>query len=605
MNASHPLRTRPRIAAVIVAALAAAAVLGIALLSAGGSHAAAGPVAVFPVPGARFAAPSTQITFRGIPASQFGAIRVTGSKSGAHTGRVMSDSDGHGGSFLPAKPFSSGEKVTVTTGMNITGAAAGTYTFNVAVPAGTIPAAAPLSAPRVRGDVARFQSAPQLFAPALSVNKLPRGTAPGDLFVGPQAGPVQRGPEIFGPYGGLIWFKSVPKGQSATDFRVQTYRGKSVLTWWQGTVNGGVGTGTDEIYDSSYRPVATVQGVNGIRADLHEFQITPQNTALITGYFPVYVNASGVKGGSVHQLAYDSVAQEIDIATGLVVWQWDSLDHVPLTASYQFVPPNRGHPWDYFHINSIQQAPDGSIVISGRNTWSVTDISQTTAATVWTLGGKLTTFTMGPNTPFAFQHDARLHAHGIVTLFDDGAGPPIVHKRSRGITLRLDTVKKTATLVLQDEHQPGIRAEFEGNVQDQPNGNQVVGWGGQPFITEFNIKGRPVFDAHFVGANSSYRAYRFVWNASPKTRPSAALHVGGGKAIAYASWNGATAVTRWQVLGGASPSKLSVVASAGKAAFETAIKLRAAQTYIEVQALDPHGHVLGTSKAVKVTPAGH
>jgi Arylsulfotransferase (ASST) len=605
MSPRHLLRTRSLTALAVPALMGTAATLAGVLLAAGGSRAATGPVAVFPIPGARFAAPSTQITFRGIPASQFGAITVTGAKSGPHPGRVLSDSDGQGGSFLADKPFSAGEKVTVQTGMNIVGGTGGTYSFNVAVPGGRIPAAAPLIAPRVRGDVQRFQSAPQLFAPALTVSRLPRGAAPGDLFVGPQAGPVQRGPEIFGPYGGLIWFKSVPNGQSATDFRVQTYRGNPVLTWWQGTVNGGVGTGTDEIYDRSYRPVATVKGVNGIQADLHEFLITPQNTALITGYFPVFANAAGVKGGSQHRLVYDSVAQEIDIATGLVLWQWDSLDHVPVTASYQFVPPNAGHPWDYFHINSIQQAPDRSIVISGRNSWSITDVSHATAATVWTLGGKLTTFKMGPNTSFAFQHDARLHANGIITLFDDGAGPPIIHKRSRGITLRLDTARKTATLVLQDEHQPGILAEFEGNVQDQPNGDQVVGWGGQPFITEFNAKGRPVFDAHFVGANSSYRAYRFVWNAGPRSRPSAALHVVGGKSIAYASWNGATAVTRWQVLGGSAAGKLSVVASAGRAAFETAIKLPAAQTFIAVRALDAHGKVLGTSTAVKVTCAGH
>ncbi|MFL5861599.1 MAG: arylsulfotransferase family protein [Solirubrobacteraceae bacterium] len=583
----------------------AALAITIVLVSAGGSRAAAASVSVFPVPGARFAAPSTQITFRDIPASQFGSIAVTGSKSGAHAGRVLSDSDGDGGSFLPTKPFSAGEKVSVKTGMNIAGGTAGTYTFNVAVPGGRIPAAPPLAAPRARGDVQRFQSAPQLFAPALTVNRLPKGAAPGDLFVGPQAGPVQRGPEIFGPYGGLIWFKSVPRADAVTDFRVQTYRGKPVLTWWQGTVNGGVGVGQDEIYDSSYRPLTTVKGVNGIQADLHEFQITPQGTALITGYFPVFANASGIKRGSKHRLVYDSVAQEIDIATGLVVWQWDSLDHVALRASYQFVPSDSGHPWDYFHINSIQQAPDGSIVVSGRNTWSITDISHTTAARVWTLGGKLTTFKMGPNTPFAFQHDARLHANGTITLFDDGAGPPIVHKRSRGLTLKLDSARRTATLVLQDEHQPGILAQFEGNLQAQPNGNQLVGWGGQPFITEFNARGRPVFDAHFVGLNSSYRAYRFLWNATPASKPSAALHIAGRKAIAYASWNGATAVTRWQVLGGRTPAKLNVVARAGKSAFETQIKLPSAQTYIEAQALDGNGHVLGTSPPIKATPAGH
>jgi hypothetical protein len=299
------------------------------------------------------------------------------------------------------------------------------------------------------------------------------------------------------------------------------------------------------------------------------------------------------------------VAQEIDIPTGLVLWQWDSVDHVPLNASYQFVPPNAGHPWDYFHINSIQQAPDGSIVISGRNTWSITDVSPSTDATNWTLGGKLTSFKMGPNTPFAFQHDARLHSDGVITLFDDGAGPPIVHKQSRGLSIKLDTVHKTATLAGQDLHNPGLLAEFEGNTQQLAGGDQMVGWGGQPFLTEFNAKGRIVFDAHFVGANSSYRAYRFTWNGTPKTTPSAALHVTGGKALAYASWNGATAVRRWQVLGGSSPSRLSVAASAAKGPFETQIKLRSVPTYIETRALDARGHVLGTSKAVKVTRAGH
>ena len=245
------------------------------------------------------------------------------------------------------------------------------------------------------------------------------------------------------------------------------------------------------------------------------------------------------------------------------------------------------------------------IFISGRNTWSITDTSHTTDATNWTLGGKLTSFKMGANTAFAFQHDARLHPNGTVTLFDDGAGPPIVHKQSRGLTIKLDTAHKTATLAGQDEHRPALLAEFEGNTQQLSNGDQMVGWGQQPFLTEFNAKGHSVFDAHFVGANSSYRAYRFAWNATPKTTPSAALHVIGRKAIAYASWNGATAVTRWQVLGGSSPTKLSLVASAGKAAFETQIKLPSRQTYIETRALDSHGHALGTSKAVKVTPAGH
>jgi len=585
-----------------MAVLAAAAAVGFAsgLWSASGSAATTAVVDVFPIPGGQVAAPSTQITFRGLAAGSLGSIVVTGSTTGVHTGRVLSDSDGDGGSFLPTKPFQAGEKVTVQTGLNIAGAAGGTFSFTVATPGGRIPAAVPQKAPRVAGDVSRFASAPQLFPANLRVTKRPSRAEGGDLFVAPQAGPVQYGPEILGPYGGLIWFKTVPKNDSATDFRAQTYRGKPVLTWWQGTVNGGVGIGEDEIYNSSYQPVATVTGTNGIRSDLHEFQLTSANTALVTGYFPVFVDASGIKNGSKHELVYDSVAQEIDIPTGLVLWQWDSLDHAPLTDSYQPAPTTGGHPWDYFHINSIQQAPDGSIVISSRNDWAVYDVSHQTDATNWTLNGKGSSFKMGPNTAFAFQHDARLQANGDITIFDDGAGPPIVHKRSRGITLKLDTVHHTATLVRQDEHQPGLLAEFEGSVQPQANGDVMVGWGGQPYLTEFNSSGRPVFDARFVGANSSYRAYRFPWTGTPKTKPSAAAHVSGATTTVYASWDGATAVARWRVLGGASATSLTLVGSAAKGAFETAIRVGGHEAYVATEALDAHGHVLGTSKPVKV-----
>lgn len=581
-------------------ALVLAAVVIWALESAAGASAAS--VNVFPIPGGRVASPSTQITFRGVPVSQFGTISVTGSKSGPHAGRVLSDSDGQGGSFIPSKPFAAGETVTVKTSLDIAGGQGGTYSFAVAHPAGPIKTAQPMIAPRVPRDVERFVSAPQLFPPRLDVTEPPTKTAaPGGLFVAPQAGPVQRGPEIFGPWGGLVWFKTVPNGQTATDFREQSYHGRPVLTWWQGTINGGVGTGQDEIYSNSYRPVATVHAGNGVRSDLHEFELTAQNTALVTAYYPVYWNTSGVKNGSSHDLVLDSVAQEIDIPTGLVMWQWNSLDHVPVTDSYQFAPPMAGHPWDYFHINSISQNSDGSLLISGRNTWAVYDVSHHTDATSWELGGKASTFAMGHNTPFMFQHDARMLGPNEVTIFDDGAGPPIVHKRSRGITLRLDYGHKTASLVLQDEHQPGLLAEYEGSVQSLANGDNFVGWGGIPNITEFNSRGRPVFDARFVGTNSSYRAYRFDWHATPATKPSVAARTSGRTTTVYASWNGATQVARWQVLGGSSPSALKPVTGGRKTAFETDIRLPHGEPYVAVQALDGHGHVLATSQAVRAS----
>ena len=169
------------------------------------------------------------------------------------------------------------------------------------------------------------------------------------------------------------------------------------------------GQGVDQIYDSSYRPVATIRAGNGLSADLHEFQLTPQNTALITAYYPVIWNASSVKG-SKRQIVLDSVAQEIDIPTGLVLFQWDSLDHVPLTDSFAGRPRRPRTPYDTFHINSIQQDSDGNIVISARNTWTIYKVSHQTGAIIWKLGGKHSSFKMGRNATFAFQHDARMRS---------------------------------------------------------------------------------------------------------------------------------------------------------------------------------------------------
>ena len=601
MMSRNPLRNRTSLVVLVASCVALGTILVAAPWTVPASRAQSAPVSVFPVPGGRVAAPGTQITFRGVPPSRLGSIVVTGSASGRHTGSVLADSDGMGGSFVPSVPFKPGEVVTVTTGLDIVGGTGGSFTFTVATPAGRIRAGAPVPARRVKGDVGRFVSRPDLQPATVMVTKRPRLAAPGDIFIAPQDGPVEDGPMILGPYGGLIWFKPVPHNDSATDFKVQTYDGNQVLTWWQGNVTGaGVGEGEDEIYNSSYLPVATVRAGNGLNSDLHEFQITAQNTALVTAYYPVYWNASSVKRGPKRASVLDAVVQEIDIPTGLVLFQWDSLDHVPLTDSYQPYPTGVRHPYDYFHVNSIEQEADGNLIVSARNTWSVYEISHQTGAIIWSLGGKHSSFKMGPNTSFAFQHDARLQANNLITIFDDGAGPPIVHKQSRGLTLGLDPTQMTATLVTADEHHPALLASYEGSVQPQPNGDDFVGWGQQPYFSEFNSHGQTVFDAHFVGSNSSYRAYRFLWSATPASLPAIAAKVSGRKPTVYASWNGATELARWTVLAGTSASSLAAVTTEGKQAFETAIRIPAGEAYVAVQALDVEGQVLGTSKTIKL-----
>ena len=544
------------------------------------------------------ASPQTQIAFRGVSVSDLSGVVVIGSHSGRHRGRLWPDSDGQGGSFLPAKPFAPGEVVTVRTGLDVRGATDGVFRFRIATPAGSIPAMPLLPAPRVPGDVLSFNSRPDLSPASVEITRQDAQADGADIFLTPQQGPTQNGAMILDSSGDVVWYQPVPQGDMAADLRVQQYRGESVLTWWQGYSAAGFGAGEDVIEDSSYRRIAVVHAANGMSADLHEFRLTPQGTALITAYYPVIWNAAADHGSS-HQIVLDSVVQEIDVTTGLVLYQWDSLDHVPLTDSYEPMAPSGGQPFDYFHINSVQEQPDGNLLISARNTWAAYDVDHLRGAVVWTLGGKNSSFKLGAGVHFAFQHDVHLHPSedATVTLFDDGAGPPRVHPQSRGITVRLNSEAMTATLVDQDLHSPALAASFEGNVQALPDGNTFVGWGQRPYFSEYSPSGRMVFDGRFVGDNSSYRAYEYPWIGTPGTLPAVSASTSGNSTNVYMSWNGDTQVASWRVVAGSAADALQAMTTVPKQGFETQVTIPA-HPYVQVQALDSSGFALATSSVV-------
>ncbi len=620
-DASHPTATRTSTAATIV--------LAILLCLIGATAASAKPptkkptpapkpsgpppVYAFPIPGSHFASPQTQIAFRGVPAGQLGAITVTGSSSGAHAGTIEGASDGDGGSFIPipSDPFTPGETVTVSTSLNIEDSHNGTYQFQVAVPAGALPVEKRPQLPRVKGDVWYFQSRPDLTPAEVTITKSDPAAA-GDIFVAPQIGPLQQGPEIIGPRGGLIWFDPVPTNDAATDFRVQSYQGQPVLTWWQGNETAGVGVGQDIIMNSSYQVIDALSAANGLSADLHEFQLTSRGSALITADYPVVVNGSAV-GVSTREVVLDSVVQEIDIPTGLVLFQWDSLDHVPLTAAYTKplnLPKKKGtaakpnsvwNPYDYFHVNSIAVDDDGNLLISARNTWAVYKVNRDTGTVMWTLGGKHSSFKLSKDASFAFQHDVRVRAAGdaVVSMFDDGAGPPYVHSESRALELRLNVARKTATVTKQLDLDPPVLSSFEGDEQEMPGGDDFVGWGEAPYFSQYNAQNQLIFEGRFVDDNISYRAYRFRWNGTPTTPPAVAASSHGRKMTVYASWNGATNVAKWRVFAGNSPYDMPAVATRAKRGFETAIKAPARQ-YVSVQALDAKGHSLARTATQSV-----
>ena len=446
-----------------------------------------------------------------------------------------------------------------------------------------------------------FHSRPDLRPPVVNVRSSSPAQAPGDVFVAPYGGVGEAGPMILDPSGGLLWFKAMPPHTTATNLRVQEYLGKPVLTWWQGHITHGFGVGAGVIANSAYEDIAHVHAGNGLQEDLHELQLTPSGTALITAYFPIYCNLSGAGGVSWSAVA-DSVMQEVDVRTGLVTYEWNSLDHVALSDSYSLVRhfQSTEFPFDFFHINSINLDRDGSLLVSSRNTWAVYDVEPSTGKVSWRLGGKHSSFKGEAGTSTAWQHDGRELPDGSFSIYDNGSSPKI-HPQSRGIVVALDPQHHTATLRAQLVHVPALLAESQGNVQALANGDWFVGWGQNPYFTEFGPEGKILFDARFQGETESYRSLRFPWFGQPSHPPVLAFTASGKHAgTVYASWNGATEVASWRLLAGASASSLHALLTAPRSGFETAIALPGGTVgpYLAVQALDAAGNVLGSSVAV-------
>jgi hypothetical protein len=395
-----------------------------------------------------------------------------------------------------------------------------------------------------------------------------------------------------------VWFDSLPKSiAAATNLQVQQLGGKPVLTWWQGYIPPqGYGQGEEIIVDSSYRQVGRVHAGNGYKADLHDFHLTPQGTALLTVFAPIDCNLS-VVGGPSGGAVSDSIFQEVDLRTSLVRREWHSLDHVPLTDSYSSATgSSTTWPFDYFHINSIEQRADGSTLISARNTWAMYLMDTASGRVQTWIGGKHSTVKLGPGTRTAYQHDAETLPDGTISVFDNGAAPK-VHPQSRGLVLSLKAGSVSA--VTQYEHSPALSSGSQGNIQQLGNQDMFVGWGPEPYFSEYSASGQLLFDAHMHGSYQSYRAYRFPWTGAPGGAPSiAATPVSGGRAVVYASWNGDTRTASWRVLAGASAQTLTPVASAARSGFETSVTTPGAAPYVAVQALDASGAVLGSSPTI-------
>ena len=127
-----------------------------------------------------------------------------------------------------------------------------------------------------------------------------------------------------------------------------------------------------------------------------------------------------------------------------------------------------------------------------------------------------------------------------------------------------------------------------------------VGWGSEPYFSEYSASGQLLFDAHMHGSYESYRGYRFPWTGAPGGAPAiAATPASGGRAQVYASWNGDTRTASWRLLAGASAQSIAPVATVARSGFETSMTTPGAAPYVAVQALDASGAVIASSRTIR------
>ena len=577
-----------------------------------------GVAVAYPGPGWQTVSPHSSLTFRGVPVSRLGVVRVVGSRTGVHGGRLTGSVSGVGASFDPEEPFAPGERVMVTTGVRVMGASSTTYAFSIARPVLGAPSLPP-EPPEQRGGGVRarrtwasghlgscvpvrprYRSRPGLHPEGACVTRPARGTAPGLLLTTPHPTTFrQHGPTIYDNRGNVVWYRPMPYWRT-WDLSVVTYHGQRLLAVYTQRPRGTRWPGQAQylLLDRHYHVVARVRARNGYTADLHELQVTPTGHAFLGAYQAVRDPVSGRR-------TYEYVIQEIDIATKELLFEWHSLDHVPTASTYKPVPKD-GKPWDYFHGNAIEPMPGGDLLVSARNTSTIYRLARGTGDVVWRLGGKRDDFGLVAAHPawrFCFQHDVRRVADGELSVFDNGgagSGCPrhVARMELFGYDDTAMTISRRLVVSSRSVSSGGYYTGKVGSARLLLNADWIVSWGDARHITEVAPGGRMKLDLTL--SMFTYRTVRARWTADPLTRPAVAVQRSGSAVTAWVSWNGATRVSSWRVVAGADDSHLhSTGAPVRRHGFETRLRVTTSAPFIAVRAYDAQGQLLGTSRVVR------
>jgi hypothetical protein len=189
---------------------------------------------------------------------------------------------------------------------------------------------------------------------------------------------------------------------------------------------------------------------------------------------------------------------------GEVVWEWHAWQHLDPEVD-RITPQDWREEWT--HANTVEELPDGDVLVSFRNVSTVAIIERRTGSIRWRLGPGV----------LAQQHYPNLLPNGNILLFDNGthrADNPLTFSR----VLEIDPATKRIVWRYQDRPMFNFYSPYESSAQRLPNGNTFICEGVFGRLFEVTPEGEVVWEyinpyfgeAGLLGENNwLFRAFRY------------------------------------------------------------------------------------------------
>jgi hypothetical protein len=227
--------------------------------------------------------------------------------------------------------------------------------------------------------------------------------------------------------------------------------------------------------------------VGGLGTRFHDLIVRPDSSYWLMCDETRVIDLSAV-GGLPNAYVTGTAIQHISSNRELL-FDWSAFDHLGLADGD---PRDRvGVVVNWTHGNSIDIAPDGSLLASFRNLGEITKIDTLTGRVVWRLGGRGNQFSVveNPGAGFAGQHSVRTGGLGEILLMDNVGDPA----GSRAEQYVIDERGKNVRLVGVYGSAPAVRTDIGGSVQRLATGHTLVSFGTAGRVEEYDAAGRVVW----------------------------------------------------------------------------------------------------------------